>query len=140
MTDKTLRQRNNAARKSAGIHDFAGQNKQRHSDHGKVVDRVQDVLCDDLAIEKSHLPHQGSPRDDQCVSDRPTQSDNSEKRSGKYGECHLSAPSAISRSASSSSSPWAMIRSDRESLPRPSAISWFARKTALNAEKKTPAA
>ena len=69
MSDEGKRDVDDAFGQSAGIHDLASENEERHGEEGKAVNAVDDVLRDDLRIHHVHVEHQRNAADEQRKRD-----------------------------------------------------------------------
>ena len=69
MSDQCHRQIDDAARQTAGVHEFAGKHEERDGHQHEVVGAVDGVLRDQLRVEHVHVQHQRDAADHQREGD-----------------------------------------------------------------------
>ena len=75
-------------RQSAGVHDLAGEDEERHGHQRKAVGAVDQVLRDDLRVHHVEVVHQRHAADQQRERDRHAERHRAEQRDEEDGDGH----------------------------------------------------
>ena len=104
VADHRERHVDDALRQPADVHDLAGQQEERHRQQREAVGAFDQVLRQDLRVEKLEMPHQSHAAHQQRVGDRDAEGHGAEQGAEKDrdGQGFSSVPLTITRSASES--------------------------------------
>ncbi|OMP13249.1 hypothetical protein COLO4_02012 [Corchorus olitorius] len=91
MADQRNRKVDDAARQTAGIHQFTGQDEEGNGEQREGIGAGDHVLGDDRRIEHAHVPHQHDAAEHQRKGNGNADGHGAEKRADKNQKCHVSA-------------------------------------------------